>query len=66
MLVRNTQDVEQLSATIDTGEWSSQRLLLARDGVDYSLHDTLMKAGGTTLLDYPHHLETAYCIEGKG
>lgn len=66
MLVRNTQDIDQLSATVESTDWSSRRLLLARDGVDYSMHDTLMKAGSTTLLDYPHHLESAYCIEGEG
>ncbi len=66
MIVRQPADLPESDATIDADGWQSRRLLLARDGVDYSLHDTTMSAGSETLLDYPHHLESAYCIEGEG
>lgn len=64
MLVRQ-QNVRP-AVRIDTGDWTSRRLLLADDGAAYSLHDTVMKAGSNTLLTYSHHVETAYCIEGRG
>lgn len=46
--------------------WNSRRLLLAHDGMGFSLHDTLIHAGTATELWYRHHLEAVYCIEGKG
>lgn len=66
MLVRQTRDNRESDTYVDAGDWHSRRLVLARDGVDYSLHDTTMKAGTATLLAYPHHLESAYCIDGEG
>ena len=46
--------------------WNSRRLLLAKDGMGFSVHDTIIHAGTTTPLWYKHHLEAVYCIEGKG
>ena len=46
--------------------WNSRRLLLADDGMGYSVHDTIIYAGTETHLHYKHHLEAVYCIEGKG
>ncbi len=66
MILRHLDEIAQSDVTVDTGGWVSRRLVLARDGQDYSLHDTLMRAGTRTLIDYPHHLESAYCIEGEG
>ena len=40
--------------------------MLARDGMGFSLHDTLIKAGTTTVMEYKHHLEAVYCIAGEG
>lgn len=66
MIIRHLDEITQSDATVDVGDWVSRRLVLARDGKDYSLHDTLMRAGTRTLFDYPHHAETAYCIKGEG
>jgi len=66
MLVRHLDEIAQSDVTVDTPDWVSRRLVLARDRMEYSLHDTLMRAGSHTLIDYPHHLESAYCIEGEG
>ena len=46
--------------------YESRRLILARDGLDYSLHDTLIKAGTTQHLHYRNHIESNYCISGEG
>lgn len=66
MFIRHLDEITQSDATVDAGNWISRRLVLARDGKDYSLHDTLMRANTRTLIDYPHHLESAYCIAGEG
>ena len=39
---------------------------MARDGLGYSFHDTIVKAGTTQSLHYKNHLEANYCIEGSG
>ncbi|MFX0540716.1 ectoine synthase [Roseovarius sp. S4756] len=46
--------------------FESRRILLARDGLGYSFHDTLIKAGSTQRLEYKNHVEANYCIEGEG
>src|SRR5699024_232735 len=66
MIVRHLDEIAGSEASVDTGDWLSHGLVLARDGKPYSLHDTYMRAGSQTLIDYPWHLETAYCIEGRG
>jgi quercetin dioxygenase-like cupin family protein len=64
MLIRQKDDSGP--ETVDADSWVSRRLLLSRDGVDYSLHDTVMRAGSSTLFAYPHHIESAYCLDGRG
>ncbi len=46
--------------------WNSRRLLLASDGMGFSMTDTLIKEGAMLELEYKHHLEACYCIAGKG
>ncbi len=52
--------------TVDTPHWISRRLLLAGDGMGFSLHDTTIRAGTATKMQYLHHLEAVYCVGGKG
>ena len=64
--------VKTLTDTLGTPEhvvgdaFESRRILLARDGLGYSFHDTLIKAGSTQRLEYKNHVEANYCIEGEG
>jgi L-ectoine synthase len=46
--------------------WESRRILLARDGLGYSLHDTVIAQGAVLRLKYKNHVETNYCIAGIG
>ena len=46
--------------------WRARRLLLARDRMGFSLHDTIIEAGTETPMWYRNHLEAVYCIEGEG
>ncbi|MCB9730583.1 MAG: ectoine synthase [Deltaproteobacteria bacterium] len=51
---------------VDATNWTSRRLLLKGDGMGFSLHDTVIRAGTTTEMHYANHLEAVYCIEGSG
>lgn len=51
---------------VNGGNWSSRRLLLKKDGMGFSLHDTIIRAGTETHIWYQNHLEAVYCIEGDG
>lgn len=64
--------VKTLTETLGTPDhvtgdsFESRRILLARDQLGYSFHDTLIKAGSTQHLEYKNHIEANYCIEGQG
>ena len=62
MLVRTLSDAK----TVDWGNGLSRRFLLKDDGVGYTLTDTLVRPGTRSLLHYPDHLESCYCIAGTG
>lgn len=66
MIVRKLDEMAGTEQEIDGGNWVSRRLLLARDGMGFSVHDTVIKAGTETRIHYQNHLEAVYCIEGQG
>lgn len=66
MLVRNLTDLIGTEAEVKGNGWTSRRLLLARDGMGFSLHDTLIHPGHELHLHYTNHLEAVYCIAGEG
>lgn len=66
MIVRKLSDVIGTPREVVTPNWTSRRLLLADDRMGFSLHDTVIQAGTETEMEYKHHLEAVYCIEGDG
>lgn len=44
----------------------SFRYLLAKDGMGYSLHYTIIPRGEPQHWHYKHHLEACLCISGRG
>jgi L-ectoine synthase len=66
MIVKQLEQIVGTPAQVDAPGWVSRRLILASDGMGYSVHDTLIKAGAVLEMEYRHHLETVYCIEGEG
>ena len=67
MIVKNLyDDVVGTDADVDAAQWNSRRLLLAKDGMGFSFHDTTIFAGTTTLIWYKNHLEAVYCVAGEG
>lgn len=66
MIVRRLDDLIGTDRDVDAATFSSRRFLLAGDGLDYSLHDTVLYAGTTTRMWYRNHQESVYCIAGTG
>ncbi len=66
MIVRYLEDRIGTECDVAAPTWNSRRLLLKEDGVGFSLHDTVIKAGTETPIWYKHHVEAVYCIEGEG
>jgi len=48
------------------GNWESTRLLLKDDGMGFSFHITTIHKGADFRMHYQNHLESVYCISGKG
>ncbi|WP_148861098.1 ectoine synthase [Marinobacter fonticola] len=46
--------------------WNSRRMLLKRDGMGFSMHETIIPAGAELHLWYKNHLEGVYCVAGNG
>ncbi len=65
MKIRRLEDVENTEADVRAETWKSRRLLLAGDGMGFSVHDTVLYAGTETHMHYQNHLEAVYCIEGE-
>ncbi len=65
MIVRTLEDIVGSDRDVDGGNWSSRRLCLADDGMGFSMHDTVLRAGTETHMWYKNHLEGVYCIEGR-
>ena len=66
MIVRRLQDLAGSEREVVTPNWTSRRLLLKRDGMGFSLHETVIEPGTQTHIWYRNHLEAVLCIEGEG
>lgn len=64
MIVRTLADTEGGELDVRAETWRSRRLLLAKDDMGFSVHDTVLYAGTVTEMHYQNHLEAVYCIEG--
>jgi L-ectoine synthase len=66
MIITALKDILGTDRDVSGPGWSSRRLLLAADGMGFSMTDTIIEEGAVLELEYKHHLEACYCIEGKG
>jgi L-ectoine synthase len=66
VIVRRLKEIVGSARDVAGPTFHSRRLLLAEDGLRFSLHDTVLHAGSETLIWYRHHVEAVYCIEGRG
>jgi len=66
MIVRNVNDVIGTSQEVKTPNWLSRRVLLQKDGMGFSFHETIIFPGTETHIHYRNHLEAVWVIEGDG
>lgn len=67
MIIRKLEEINEGSDRfVNSENWFSRRLLLKKDGMGFSLHDTVIRAGTETQMWYQNHLEAVYCIDGEG
>ncbi|RAY14901.1 L-ectoine synthase [Actinomadura craniellae] len=66
MIVTTLNDIAGTERDVEAPTWRSRRLVLAREGVGFSLHDTVLYAGTSTSMWYANHIEAVYCIGGRG
>lgn len=66
MIVKNLEDITGTENDVVAENWRSRRILLKKDGMGFSFHDTIIRAGTETMIWYKNHLEAVYCIEGQG
>lgn len=66
MIVRKVSEIEGTANEVATDNWASRRILLKKDGMGFSLHETIIFPGTETLIWYRNHLEAVFCVEGEG
>lgn len=66
MIVRSFDDIGGTERDIATANWRSKRILLARDGAGFSLHETTVLAGTSNSFWYANHVEAVVILEGYG
>lgn len=57
---------DALKVKCPQGGFVSERFLLAKDGMGFSLHRTLIPKGEPQHWHYKNHLEACYCVSGGG
>jgi L-ectoine synthase len=66
MIVRTLEEIGSTERNVEAPTFTSRRLLLRKDGMGFSFHDTILYAGSETHIWYKHHLEAVYCVDGEG
>ncbi|ROR71984.1 ectoine synthase [Bogoriella caseilytica] len=66
MLVRTIAEITDTEDDIKTENWRSKRIILAKEGVGFSLHETTLYAGRTNEFWYANHVEAVFVVEGEG
>jgi L-ectoine synthase len=65
VIVRSLDEVGGTGRDVSGEGWRSRRLLVRDDAMGFSLSDTTVVAGAELHLQYRHHLEACYCLEGE-
>ena len=68
MIYKTIEDIKGTEAEVfaENKNWVSRRILLKKDGMGFSFHETVIFAGTETHIWYKNHVEAVYCIEGEG
>ena len=66
MIVRTIDEITDTEADIQTENWRSKRIILAREGAGFSVHETTLYAGTESEFCYQNHIEAVFIVEGEG
>ncbi|MDQ4094086.1 MAG: ectoine synthase [Actinomycetota bacterium] len=66
MIVRSVQDISGTDRDVQTPNWRSRRIVLAKENVGFSVHETTVYAGTVNDFWYANHVEAVFVIEGEG
>jgi len=66
MIVRTLDEITDTDADIKTENWRSKRIVLAKEGVGFSVHETTLYAGTVSRFWYANHIEAVFVVEGEG
>jgi len=66
MRVVQLNDLNNTDRDVTSETWRSRRMVLAKEGVGFSFHDTVIYAGTTSTFHYQNHVEAVYCVQGSG
>ncbi|MBY8887021.1 ectoine synthase [Streptomyces sp. PTM05] len=61
MIIRSLSEAK----SVEWGSGVSRRLLLAADGMGFTVADTTARPGTVSKMEYSRHLEAVYCLEGR-
>lgn len=66
MIVRSIAEITDTDADIKTENWRSKRIVLAKENVGFSVHETTLYAGTVNHFWYANHIEAVFIVEGEG
>ena len=66
MIVRTVADLDDTDRDIKTPNWRSKRIVLAKEGVGFSVHETTLYAGTVNDFWYANHIEAVFVVSGEG
>jgi L-ectoine synthase len=66
VIVRSLEDVEDTDDDIKTEKWRSRRIILAREKLGFSVHETTLYAGTVNDFWYANHIEAVFITSGEG
>jgi len=65
VIIRSAAEVAGTPRDVSGDGWRSRRLLVRDDATGFSLSDTTVAAGAELHLQYRHHIEACYCLDGQ-
>lgn len=66
MKIVRVKDLENTDRDVEFNAGNSIRILLEKDGMGFSFHQTRIRKGGPYHWHYKSHLESCYCVSGGG
>jgi L-ectoine synthase len=66
MFVSSLLEIEDTERDIRTPNWRSKRIVLAKEKVGFSVHETILDAGSVNDFWYANHIEAVFVVDGEG